>query len=134
MRSLIAALAALLAGGCIYTDSVKEALNLKDECSQDSDCAPNQLCDHSGVKRCRQRCGGASDNAACLPNGECFLDHCTADVGTPCSADDQWCGGGECINVSASDTTTSQYCTMSCILHGCPNGFMCVHDQCRRPL
>lgn len=100
------------------------------QCIQDTDCASDSMCDYG---RCWKRC---SDDAEC-GNGGCFVDHCTAAVGTPCDANGSsygQCGGAECINVDGANQTVDGYCSRSCYSTDspCPDGFTCHDSECRK--
>ena len=80
---------------------------------------------------------GAMVHAECGSAG-CFVDHCTAEVGTPCDASGSsygQCGGGQCINVNAANETVEAYCSRSCYSTDspCPDGFTCKDSLRLRP-
>jgi len=99
------------------------------QCVEDKDCSTDSMCDY---KKCWKRC----DNDSQCPNADCFGNHCTAPVGTPCDPKGySECGGASCINVSAANLTVDGYCTRSCYSTDppCPDGTTCKDSQCRKP-
>jgi hypothetical protein len=98
------------------------------QCIEDKNCAVDSKCDGN---KCWKRCDDTSQCGA----GSCFVDHCTAPAGTPCDPKGYGeCGGAQCVNVGAANTTVDGYCTRSCYSTDppCPDGFTCKESQCRK--
>lgn len=124
------------------------ATQLKTACTEDGDCAVDEVCRtaRGGRGRCFPIC---DDDVDCALDERCVAgEQCSYRIGTPCDLDvdfsgvdvEDSCAGLDCIDLDADGTRTEPYCTGFCSDFEpgpgdlCPPGFVCDADslRCRR--
>jgi len=124
---------------CIQANAflgVKNPLKFLDKCITDSECKPNEYCDHKGVNPFGKCAVGYPDNEKCTFDRHCRSKNCHLFkcVGKALVKD------GPCTKDHHDECLPEQYCSKSKKYHckdrkcsgWCKKDFHCLSNNCRR--